>query len=64
LKDSAESVSKKIKEKQRALEYSGLTLVRKKDVLIEVLGSPEQTGCVHGVSSYSGWKHWPNCTGM
>ena len=30
----------------------------------EVLGSPEQTGCVRGVPSYSGWKHWPNCTGM
>jgi hypothetical protein len=64
LKDSAESVSKQIIEKQGALESSGLTLVRKKDVLIEVLGSPEQTSRVRGVSSYSGWKHWPDCTGM
>ena len=40
LKDSAESVSKQILEKQGALESSGLTLVREKDVLTEVLGSP------------------------
>ena len=40
LKDSAESVSKLILEKQGALESSGLTLVREKDVLTEVLGSP------------------------
>ena len=39
-------------------------MVREKDVLIEVLGSPEQTGHVRGVSSYSGWKHWPDCAGM
>ena len=64
LKDSAESVSKLILEKQGALESSGLSLVREKDVLIEVLGSPEQTGHVHGVSSYSGWKHWLDCVGM
>ena len=63
MKDSAESVSKLILEKQGALESSGLTLVREKDVLIEVLGSPEQTGCMRGVSSYSGWKHWPNYVG-
>ena len=41
LKDSAESVSKKIIENQGALESSGLTLVWEKDVLTEVLGSPE-----------------------
>ena len=35
-------------------------MVREKDVLIEVLGSPEQTSHVRGVSSYSGWKHWPD----
>jgi len=64
LKDSAESVSKQILEKQGALESSGLTLVREKDVLTEVLGRPEQTGRVRGVSSYSGWKHWPDCAGM
>ena len=40
LKDSAESVSKLILEKQGALKSSGLSLVREKDVLIEVLGSP------------------------
>jgi len=41
LKDLAKSVSKLILEKQGALESSGLSLVREKDVLIEVLGSPE-----------------------
>jgi len=64
LKDSTESVSKLNLEKQGALESLGFSLVREKDVLIEVLGSPEQTGRMCGVSSYSGWKHWPNCTGM
>ena len=64
MKDSSESVSKLILEKQGALESSRLCLVREKDVLTEVLGSPEQIGRVHGVSSYSGWKHWPNCTGI
>ena len=39
-------------------------MVREKDVLIEVLGSPQQTGRVCGVPSYSGWKHWPDYTGM
>ena len=28
------------------------------------MGSPEPTGCVRGVSSYSGWKHWPDYAGM
>ena len=64
LKDLAESVSKLILEKQGALESSGLSLVREKDVLTEVMGSPEQTGHVRGVSSYSGWKHWPDYAGM
>jgi hypothetical protein len=64
LKDSVESVSKQIIEKQGALESSRLTLVREKGVLTKVLGSPEQIGCVRGVSSYSGWKHWPDCTGI
>jgi hypothetical protein len=64
LKDSAESVSKQIIEKQGALKSLGLTLFREKDVLIEVLGSPEQTGLVRDVSSYSGWKHWSECDGM
>ena len=41
LKGLAESVSKQIIEKQGALESLGLTLVREKDVLTEVLGSPE-----------------------
>jgi hypothetical protein len=54
LSGSAESVSKKILEKQGSLESSGLSLVREKDMLTEVLGSPEQTGHVRGVSSYSG----------
>ena len=40
-KDSAKSVCKLILEKQGTLESSGLSLVREKDVLIEVLGSPE-----------------------
>ena len=57
LKDSAKSVSKQIIEKQGAPESSGLTLVREKDVLTEVLGSSEQIGHMCGVSSYSGWKH-------
>ena len=64
LKDSTESVSKLILEKQGALESSRLCLVREKDVLTEVLGRPEQTGRVRGVSSYSGWKHWPDCSSM
>ena len=41
LKDSAESVSKLILEKQGACESLGISLVWEKDVLIEVLGSPE-----------------------
>ena len=41
LKYSTESVSKQILEKQDALESSGLTLVREKDVFTEVLGSLE-----------------------
>ena len=64
LKDSTESVSKLILEKQGALESSGLCLVWDKDVLTEVLGSLEQTGHVRGMSSYCGWKHWPDCIGM
>ena len=64
LKDSVESVSKLILEKQEALESLGLYLVREKDVLTEVLGSPEQIGRMHDVSSYSSWKHWPDCTCM
>ena len=64
MKDLAESVSKLILEKQGALESSGLSLVWDKDVLIEVLGIPEQTCHVHGVSSYYGWKHWPDYAGM
>ena len=64
MKDLAKSVSKLILEKQGALESSGLSLVREKDVLTTVLDNPEQTGRVRGVSSYSGWKHWPDCTGM
>ena len=39
-------------------------MVREKDVLTEVLGSPKQTCHVRGVSSYSGWKHWSDCAGM
>ena len=35
-----------------------------RDVLTEVLGQPEQTGRVRGVSSYSGWKHWPDYASM
>ena len=64
LKDSTESVSKLILEKQGALESLELSLVRENDVLIEVLGNPEQIGHMHGVSSYSGWKHWPDSAGM
>jgi hypothetical protein len=66
LKESAESVSQQIIEKQTDLESSGLTdtLVREKDVLTQVLGQPEQTGCVCSVSSYSGWKYWPDCSSM
>ena len=64
LKDSAESVSKLILEKQGALESSGLSLVWDKDVLTEVLGSLEQTGHVRGMSSYCGGKHWADCAGM
>ena len=64
LKDLAESVSKLILEKQGALEFSGLSLVREKDVLTEVLDNLEQTGCVRGVSSYCGWKHWPDYADM
>ena len=33
-------------------------------MLTKVLGNLEQTGHVRGVSSYSGWKHWPDCVGM
>ena len=33
-------------------------------MLIEVLGQPEQTGHMHGVSSYCGWKYWSDCTSM
>jgi len=61
LKDLAKSISKLILEKQEALESSRLSLVRGKDVLTEALGSPEHIGCV---SSYSGWKHWPNYASM
>ena len=64
LKDSAESISKQILEKQGALESSGLTLVRENDVLTEVLGSPKRTQRVRFVSSYSGWKHWLDCGNM
>jgi hypothetical protein len=33
---------------------------REYDVLSQCLGRPEQPGCVHGVSSYLGWKYaWP-----
>ena len=51
LKDSAKSVSKQILEKEGALESSGLSLVREKDVLTEVLDSPEHTKRVRFVSS-------------
>ena len=64
MKDSAESVSKQIIEKKGAHEYSRLTLVREKDVLTEVLGSPKRTQRVRFVSSYSGWKHWLDYTSM
>ena len=39
-------------------------MVWEKDVLTKVLGNLEQIGHVRGVSSYNGWKHWPNYTGM
>ena len=39
-------------------------MVRERDVLIEVLGQPEQTGHIYGVSSYYGWKYWLDCTSM
>jgi len=64
LSESAESLSHQILEKQAALESSGVTSVRERDVLTEVLGRPEQTRRVRGVSSYSGWKYWPDCTSM
>ena len=65
LSKSAEAVSQQVVEKQAELESLGLTnkLVRDKDVLSQVLGK-EQTGRMRGVSSYFGWKFWPNYEDM
>jgi hypothetical protein len=62
--DSTQKISEDIKEKQSAVESSGVTWVRENDVLTACLG-PEQPGRVRTVSSYTGWKHgWPGCSGM
>ena len=62
--ETIESVARQILEKEAELQASRLTLVRERDVLTEVLGQPEQTGHMHGVSSYCGWKYWSDCTSM
>jgi len=39
--ETAESVARQILEKEAELQASGLTLVRERDVVTEVLGQPE-----------------------
>ena len=45
--ETAKSVARQNLEKEAELQASGLTLVRERDVLTEVLGQPEQTRCMH-----------------
>ncbi|TVU00972.1 hypothetical protein EJB05_53584, partial [Eragrostis curvula] len=62
--ESTEKVSEEMKEKNSNAESSGISWVREKDLLANVLG-PEQPGRVRGLSSTMGWKHaWPEFSHM
>ena len=61
--EESRSLSEKVLEKTARASSEG-TGVRERDMLTEVLGTPEQTGRVRGMSSMAGWKFWPACADM